>query len=172
MDFTRAIGLLHGFLAEHGIGHALIGGLALAAYGLPRTTLDLDLAVDGQHQDTVITFLEGSGYATFYRSVGYSNHVHPDAALGRVDCVWVRGETAVRVFAGAQVLPGPGGTPLPVLKPEHLAAMKLLAVKNDPSRKHRDLEDIRFLLGLPGVDRSELEAYARRHGLEAILDGV
>ena len=172
MDFTRAIDLVHGFLAEHGIDHALIGGLALAAYGLPRTTLDLDLAIEGQHQDTVITFLEGAGYETFHRSIGYSNHVHPDAALGRVDCVWVRGETAAQMFAGARYLPGPGGTPLPVVKPEHLAAMKLQAVKNDPSRKHRDLEDIRFLLGLPGVDRLELEAYAHRHCLEAILNGV
>ena len=51
-------------------------------------------------------------------------------------------------------------------KPEHLAALKVLAMKNDPARTFQELADIRFLLTLPGVDRQEVRAYFERYGLE------
>jgi hypothetical protein len=42
------------------------------------------------------------------------------------------------------------GTTLLVPRPEHLAAMKVQAMKNDPSRTFQDLADIQALLSLPG----------------------
>ena len=52
------------------------------------------------------------------------------------------------------------------MRPEHLAAMKVLAMKNDPARTFQELTDIRFLLKLPGVDADEVRDYFERHGLE------
>ncbi len=57
-------------------------------------------------------------------------------------------------------------------KPEHLAALKVLAMKNDPGRALQDLSDIRFLLQLPQVDRNEVRAYFTRHGLAERLDEI
>jgi hypothetical protein len=54
---------------------------------------------------------------------------------------------------------------LAVPRPEHLAAMKVFAMKNDPSRTFRELEDIRFLLTLDGVDREMVRGYFEKHGL-------
>jgi hypothetical protein len=48
--------------------------------------------------------------------------------------------------------------------------MKVLAIKNDPTRALQDLADIRFLLTLPGVDRQEVRSYFARHGLETRFD--
>jgi hypothetical protein len=53
----------------------------------------------------------------------------------------------------------------PVPRPEHLAAMKVQAMKNDPRRRLRELADIQFLLGLPGVDAREIRGYFERAGL-------
>ena len=150
---------------ERQIGHALAGGLALAAYGLPRMTFDLDLVVDGDHRRELIDFLAAAGFETLFSSAGYSNHLHPDPSLGRVDVIYVRGRTRETVFREARLLPGPGGSPIPVPRPEHLAAMKVQAIRNDPTRTFGDLADIGFLLRLPGVDRAEVRSYFVKHGM-------
>ena len=47
---------------------------------------------------------------------------------------------------------------------EHLAAMKIHAMKNDPSRAFQEMADIQFLMTLPGVDRDEIRAYFDKSG--------
>jgi len=46
-----------------------------------------------------------------------------------------------------------------------LAAMKIYALKNDPSRTLQEMADIQFLLRLPGIDEEEIRAYFERSGL-------
>lgn len=165
MDFERAIRLVGDFLDERNAPWALVGGLGLAALGFPRTTMDLDVVVTAASQDELISFLEAEGYVTLHRSPGYSNHEHPDPARGRIDCVYVRGETAEKLFASARQVPGPAGREILVPKPEHLIAMKVLAMRNDPDRTLQDMADIRLLTSMPGVDRDEVRAAFARHGL-------
>jgi len=165
VEFERVLDAVTGFLDRQGVPSALIGGLAMAAYGLPRTTLDLDFVVPGDAQDALVEFLEGMGYGTLHRSSGYSNHVHSDPGLGRVDVVYVRGETSRELFTQRRWIAGPGGREQAVPRPEHLAAMKAFAMKNDPSRTFREMEDIRFLMTLPGVNRDEIRSYFLKHGL-------
>lgn len=165
MDFARVLEDLARFLAERGHPFALIGALGLAAHGLARTTFDLDLIIDAAAQAELIAHLEALGYDTLHRSAGYSNHLHPDPELGQVDCVWVRGETSRELFARAQSREGPRGLEVPVPRAEHLAALKVVAMKNDPARTLAELADIRFLLGRPGVDREEIRGYFEKHGL-------
>lgn len=43
-------------------------------------------------------------------------------------------------------------------------------MKNDPSRTFQEMADIRFLLGLPGVDRTEIRTYFERHGMKERFD--
>lgn len=170
MDFGAVVGELSDFLEANGHSWAVIGGVALAAYGLARTTLDLDLVLDISAQEAVIRHLESRGYETLHRSSGYSNHVHPSPRWGRVDCVYVRDDTSQALFAGTRRAPGPHGSEIPVPKPEHLAAMKVQAMKNDPGRMYQDLADVRHLVALPGVDRLEIRRYFGRHGLEDRFD--
>jgi hypothetical protein len=170
VDFGAVLRSISGFLEDRGFRFALIGGVALAAYGLARTTLDLDLVVEGRAQEELIDFLESLGFATLHRSTGYSNHLHPDSKWGRVDCVYVRGATDEQLFASCRRVKAPGGLELPVPKPEHLAALKVFAMKNDPGRTFQELADIRFLLQLPGVDPHEIRGYFVRHDLETRFD--
>jgi len=165
MDFSRVLDAVIGFFDREGTPYALIGGLAMAAHGMPRTTLDVDVVVPAEVQTGLVGFLEGLGYETLHLSSGYSNHHNPDPAMGHVDVVYVRGETSRELFAARRWVAGHGGRRLAVLRPEHLAAMKVFAMKNDPSRTFRELEDIRFLLTLDGVDRDEVKGYFEKHGL-------
>lgn len=170
MDFGSALRTVAGFLEERGYRYAVIGGVALAAYGLPRTTEDLDFVVEARGQDELIGFLESLGYRTLHRSSGYSNHLHPDPDRGGIDFVYVRGETGDKLFSESRTSRGPEDIQIPLPKPEHLAALKVQAMKNDPARTFRDMADIGFLLLLPGVDRREVQAYFERHGMEDRFD--
>ena len=170
MDFDRALREIGRFLDERQVPWAVIGGLGLAALGFPRATLDLDIVVPTTVQDDLIAYLEREGFLTLHRSAGYSNHRHEDPVRGRVDVVYVRGETAEKLFSSTVEVAGPREDPLRVPKPEHLIAMKVLAIKNDPERALQDLADIRLLLGLPGVDAEEVRATFARHGLAERFD--
>ena len=68
MDFARVLHLVIGFLEQHRTPYALIGGLALAAYGLARATIDVDLVVPGEAQDDLVHFLQMQGYRTLHLS--------------------------------------------------------------------------------------------------------
>jgi len=170
VDFPRVLETVVTFLRKEGYPGALIGGFGLQAYGMSRATVDLDFVVDADVQDKLIAFLESLGYETLHRSTGYSNHVHAVMDLGRVDFVYVRGETRKKLFAGAKEVQLPGGLSVLVPRPEHLAAMKIQAMKNDPERTLREMADIQFLVGLPGVDKDEIRRYFERQGLLAKYD--
>lgn len=172
MNFAAVLRTVTDFLDSQNVRYAVIGGVALAMYGFPRTTLDLDLAVEANIQEDLVRWLESRGYETLHRSSGYSNHSHPETFWGKLDFVYVRGETADKLFAGLRMVPGPGGIEAPVPRPEHLAALKVAAMKNDPDRAFREQEDIRYLLHLPGVDRIEVRSYFDRYGLGDHFDEI
>jgi hypothetical protein len=173
LDFAKVLGVVTDFLDGKGVRHAVIGGVALIAYGLPRTTLDLDFIVESSAQDELIRFIESRGYETVHRSSGYSNHVHPDLLLwGSLDVVYIGGETSQELFAACRTTTGPGGLQIRVPKPEHLAALKVTAMKNDPARALQDMADVRFLLHLPGVDRSLIRSYFDRQGMRCKFDDI
>jgi hypothetical protein len=133
VDFVRVLDTVIRFLDDRGFRYALVGAFALSAYGLSRATQDLDLVVDAAARRDLVSLFESLGYETLYSAEGYSNHLHSLPRLGRVDCIYVAEPTATRLFQSATAAPLLGRT-LRVPKPEHLAAMKVLAMKNDPNR--------------------------------------
>jgi hypothetical protein len=172
VDFARVLEIVTNFFERTGSRFAVIGAFALHSYGLSRGTFDLDVVTQSEVQPELLAFLESLGYETLHASPGYSNHLHRMAALGRLDVVYVSGETSERLFRECRMMSGPKGRSVPVPRPEHLAAMKVQAMKNDPQRVLRDLDDIRFLLGLPGVDENEVRVYFERAGLRERYDDL
>ena len=51
-----------------------------------------------------MALLESLGYETLYVSSGYSNHLHPLPFMGRVDFVYVPGDTAHVLFENATTI--------------------------------------------------------------------
>ncbi len=166
MNIKTVLENLIGFFTGEEIDFALIGAFALQAYGYVRATQDIDFVVRGEGQQRVVRFLESLGYETFYRSKGFSNHVHPLAGLGRVDFVYVEGETADRLFSGTKRIMISETISVPVVRPEHLIALKIFAMKNDPERTFREMADIQQLLNLTSqsVDIDEVKGYFEKYG--------
>jgi hypothetical protein len=153
------------FFEREGFPYAIVGAFGLHAYGLSRATSDLDFVTVREAQPKTVEFLEGLGYDTLHVSNGYSNHSHRDPSRGRIDLVYVTGDTARLLFEGSRKSLKLGSREVPVPRPEHLAAMKVHAMKNDPQRAPQETADIRFLMALPGVDRMEIRKYFDDAGL-------
>jgi hypothetical protein len=153
------------FLEGRGDPCAVVGGLALHAHGRSRATFDLDLVTGLEAQAPLVALLEQLGYETLHRSEGYSNHSHPDPEWGGVDVVYVDEETARRLFSSCTRTLKLGSREVPVPSAEHLIAMKLRALRNDPSRELQDLADIQYLLGLPETDRQKVRWYFEQAGM-------
>jgi hypothetical protein len=165
LDFQRVLNEIGQFFEREGFSYAVIGAFALHAYGLTRATTDLDFATEFSAQQNIIVFLEALGYKTLHVSSGYSNHLHSDPAMGRLDFVYVSGDTSRRLFGAARKLLVLEGASFPVPRAEHLAAMKIQAMKNDPERTFQELADILFIMRLPGINNIEIGDYFEKQGL-------
>ena len=163
MNFENVLRFLSEYLNQEKIDHALIGGLALGAYGITRVTVDLDILTHLDHRDGIVRFLESLGYETLSKSEAFSNHLHPMPEMGRIDFVYVTGSTAETVLREARDHVIFTDQKIKVIKAEHMIAMKLFAMASDPSRTHREMEDIRNLLALDGVNREETKGYFEKY---------
>ena len=65
-DPGAALDRVEGILAAGQWRSAVAGGVALAAYGNPRVTLDLDIVTDAAAQPAVVAGLEAAGYRTLF----------------------------------------------------------------------------------------------------------
>ncbi len=164
MQFGTVLDRITKHIEQQGQRWLMAGGLAMQAHGSSRTTQDLDLVVDASAQADLLAFMESLGYRTLHASAGFSNHLHADSAFGRVDFIYVDRETADQIFPGAATLAWEGRS-LPVTSAEHLIAMKVHAMKNDPSRTFGELADIQHLMRQPAVDRTRVRRYFEFAGL-------
>lgn len=164
MDFSQALRHLREALDVAGARWAVIGGLALAAHGAGRLTYDLDIVTELRVQPELVDHLESLGYETMHRSEGYSNHVHRRREMGRIDVVYVDETTARILFTEATEVELFPGVPSRIPQPEHLVAMKVLAAKNDPTRRLQEMADIVTLMRATGLEPDVVRPYFERHG--------
>jgi hypothetical protein len=165
LDFAGVFDRLAGLLDQRGHPYAVVGALALHAWGHSRATFDLDLVTTSPAQPELVALLQSLGYETLHVSPGYSSHQHAEADWGGVDVVYVDDQTAGLLFPACpkRLVLGPREAPVP--RAEHLAAMKVQAMRNDPSRMLPDLADVQYLLRLEGTDRAEVRGYFEKAGL-------
>jgi len=164
MKFKKIFQLLIDFFERERIDYALIGAFALKAYGYTRATQDVDFIARQNDRKKIIVNLESLGFETLYSSTGYSNHLHPLSGLGRIDFVYVKGDTAESIFKETVRILLFDNLTVPVVRPEHIVALKVFAMKNDPDRALREMADIKELLNLPEINLQEVQKYFKKYG--------
>lgn len=170
MDAERLLGLVEAACQEVRTRWAVIGGMAMNAYGHARTTMDFDIAAEDSSRNALLSRLAAEGFEILNDVEGFSNLLHADSALGRLDVLWLDGTTANRLFARLRHLPGPGGRDVPVPAPEHLVAMKVRSIQSQPTRVFRDGADLEHLLRIPDLDDNESRGFFKRAGLLDLYD--
>lgn len=170
MDAIRLFGVLRPILDDAGARWMLAGGHAMAAWGSDRTTFDVDLLVDEGARGPLLEHVTAAGFELYNDAPGFSNLEHPDRSLGRLDFLWVEGETTRRLFESSVERIGPDGLLVRVPKLEHLVALKVRAIQGRPTRVLRDGPDLVFLLSRPGLDENEARGFFEKAGLLELWD--
>jgi predicted nucleotidyltransferase len=80
--------------------------------------------------------------------------------------VYVEAETASKLFSQTKPASIIGDFSVPVVRLEHLIALKVFAMKNDPQRSFREMADIQQLMSLASanVDIDEVRGYFEKYG--------
>ena len=90
--------------------------------------------------------------------------MHPLSGMGSIDFVYVKGDTAESIFKEAVKILFFNNLTVPVVRPEHIVALKVFAMKNDPDRALREMADIKELLSLPEINLQEVQKYFEKYG--------
>ena len=140
-------------LQEAKIEFALIGGFALGAHGIHRTTKDIDLLVDGSKKEQLKKIFLSKGFRLAFESQEVLQFHGP----GYLDVLLANRPLSLEMVQTAKVHRLFNA---PVVSPEGLIALKIQAYKNDPSRQLQDQADIQALLRLPTIDLKQVKKYA------------
>jgi predicted nucleotidyltransferase len=152
-------------LAQNARPFLIVGGHALAAHGVVRQTLDIDILIAAEDEDAFATGLKAGNYVLTARTENFARYIAKLPDLPGIDILFVDGPTFLKLEEGA-VLLRRGDHEFRVPGLPQLIALKLHAIRNQPLREARDLGDIAELLRLnPGrVSAAELEELCKKFG--------
>jgi len=147
VDFQLVLEKLTKTFEEKDIHYALIGGFALGLWGVPRSTVDIDLLIDRSDLDKLDSAMAALLYECKYRTDNVSQFVAPVEKLGEVDCLHAFREASKEILERAELREiFDESVKIRVARPEDLVGLKLQAISNDPSRMAIDRDDIEKLL--------------------------
>lgn len=151
MDFKTVFFKLLTAFNEQQVRHALIGGMALGAWGAPRGTVDIDFLVHHEDMGKVDAVMKGLGYECRVSTQNVSQYVSPLQVFGEVDFLHALRAHSLGMLrrAGARKI-FDGLVSVKVLEVEDLIGMKVQAMANNKDRAVSDLADIEALLAVHG----------------------
>jgi hypothetical protein len=168
MGYLGDLSVLARKLSRAGIRYGLVGGAAMGAHGITRSTLDLDLLVEKEDLPGADRVFASLGWKRVYRSANVSHY--RAARDGRVplDVIHAFRPDSRRMLGMAVNRRMPDGAPVRVLRPEDIIGLKVQAMANDPGRKWIDTPDIEAIAGKGGrLDWPRILRYYRLFGREA-----
>ena len=137
-------------LAEHGIPHLIVGGLAVQEHGYPRLTIDVDIVVPDVLE--AVEFLTASVTGPFFRVPKVEDRVEDRRNGVKIDLL-----PAGRVLQrGCKIpFPQPGKVTeqLQIVKLEELISLKLDSWASSPVRRHKDKTDVIELIKYRNLPR-------------------
>lgn len=155
LDFQTVLNQLAAEGRKQGFEIVLVGGWALNAYGVARQTVDIDFVSREDDLQRLEKVLTGFGYARVFRSELFAKFRSEAEGLFDIDLLFIEPETLRGLLAEAKET-SIGEAIFKVPSLQHLIAMKLHALKHNPSKRLRkDLADIVSLIEMNNLDVRE-----------------
>ncbi len=147
MDFVGTLTLLRGAFERLEVKAAFIGGFALQAAGITRSTTDVDFLILARDADRIKQVMAEAGFALMHESPDVLNFFGKTPGRGRVDFLLAHRPYALGMLDRARPIDGPGAVRgFKTVLPEDLIGLKVQSAVNDPRRQDQDMSDIRSLL--------------------------
>jgi hypothetical protein len=182
VDFRKTLEEVGGRLDARGCRWAVIGGVALGVYGVPRATVDVDLLLDASCAERLEELLADLPYELNYRWEESSHFAPTSAECCPLDVLHAHRPHSLAMLSRARRVPLPeSDLAIPVVELEDLFGLKVQAMINDPDRRRGELVDMRALLEAAAarhepVDLARIREYfvlfSVEHELEELLQGV
>jgi hypothetical protein len=176
LEQNRAFGGIIDILEAMGIEYVIWGGVAVAMYGEPRFTRDMDVVVRLHHSqvDTLAQLFEEDGYYVSVDSIRdaverhfYFNVIHHETGIKVDFCVASRAPIYAWAFDHRQLRGFDEFRQAAYMPPESVILTKLQAYQDSGSTRH--LDDIESIVRVSGpeldlsyIDREavKMEGYA------------
>lgn len=175
MNFALIFKFLIDNFQREKIDCALMGGLALQASGVTRTTSDIDLMVLSESSPRIKDMMLSHGYRLIHESGDIMNFVSDNFELGRVDFLLAHRKYTLAMLGRAKKEPVLGGKfMIKVLSPDDQIGLKVQSSSNDAKRMHQDMADIKLLMEHhhPHLDMGLVREYFSLFGREHELDDL
>ena len=159
--------------AENHLQCLLIGGQALAAYGYARQTIDIDIMVDDADQGILVKLLMHIGFKISAQSENSLRFAHAEIPILEIDALLLdRGTFRLLYEAGTPMLAEYEQMRVPA--PLHFIALKLHAIKNNPSRELKDISDVLEVVRRmkSEIDLEELRKICDQYGPKGIFSKI
>jgi hypothetical protein len=127
-------------LMQTGVPALIVGGCAAQLYGYGRFTKDFDCVVATGDSERMSAALSALGFDLLEQNHLVARYRHREQRLWILDTIFVSAETFARMWVLKRDIRA-GNAILTVAAPLTVSAMKLHALKQNPSRLH-DLLDI------------------------------
>lgn len=151
MDFRAVLELITEEFSKQGIRYAVIGGFALGAWGVARTTIDLDFLLHRDDWEKVDVLLKSKGYECVHKSAEVAQYVSRKHTLGEIDFLLAHRDISRKMLVRAKEKRIFSHI-VKVANPEDVIGLKIQALFNDASRTQKEYMDIESMLGLYGKD--------------------
>ncbi|PIT98770.1 MAG: hypothetical protein COT74_13835 [Bdellovibrionales bacterium CG10_big_fil_rev_8_21_14_0_10_45_34] len=122
-------------LDENSIAYAVIGGLAVFAYGGDRTTFDVDFLIHGQFRKQILEIAK----ILELKVVNENDEVLQLSGAIQIDVIFANRPKSQQMLTRVKLLKN---LPFPVVTPEDLIGLKIQAFSGDRSREYVDKGDI------------------------------
>jgi len=153
-ELFESLALLSETLEEMGVAWALVGGLAVSCYVDPRFTRDIDVAVavgDDAGAESFLRAWQSQGYVLSavmeQDAVGRLSTARTTKGRGQegiyVDLLFASSGIEFEVIEQAQTIAVVPDVVIPVARPGHLYALKLLS--DSPDERPQDRVDLKAL---------------------------
>lgn len=138
------------------IPFVIVGGFAVNYHQFPRLTGDLDIIIKDEDYPKARSILNEAGYRKVVEGNLFARFVHEEVLLMDLDAIFVDGKTLLGILKDAKETEVQG-IKLKVPSLEHLIALKLHSIKNNPEgRESIDLGDILELIRRNKIDVESL----------------
>lgn len=147
MDFEKVLGIIIKKFDEEKVRYGLIGGFAIGALGISRSTVDLDFLVHKEDLNKIGKLLKDIGYKDVFHSENIAQYVSPIKILGEIDFLLAfRGPTLKMLQNAISMKIFSGKYEIKIVRPDDIIGLKLQALVNDPERQEREYADIEALM--------------------------